>query len=135
MIVQILRCLPALAILVTSCVLSSLPTIEAMPGFWNADKLVHIVCFGGLAFWVAFGMSRPVVRWRGGLNGLWLWVLPVLFVAAYGAIDEFHQSFTPGRSCSALDWCADVAGAMLGSWVHLVVLKAWRGWRRFGGVE
>lgn len=132
---QILRCIPALAILITSCVLSSRPTIEMMPGFWNADKLVHIVCFGGLAFWVAFGMAHPVCQWRKGLNGLWLWVLPVAFVAVYGAIDEFHQSFTPGRSCSALDWCADVVGACLGSYAHLLILKVWRGWRRFAGVE
>lgn len=135
---QILRLIPAVAILVTSCVLSSMPTIEAMPSFWNADKLVHIVCFGGLAFWVAFGLCRPVCSWRKRLNGFWLWIVPLAFVAVYGVVDEFHQSFTPGRSCSALDWGADVVGATLGSAAHMALVLGncafSRVWRRLAGV-
>lgn len=135
---QILRLVPAAAILATSCVLSSLPRIEAMPTFWNADKLVHLVCFGGLAFWLAFGFCRPVARWRPG-NRVWLWLAPVLFVAVYGAVDEIHQSFTPGRSCSLFDWCADVTGSMLGSYAHLLLVSGSgaiaRLWRRFAGLD
>ncbi len=120
-----------------SCYLSSLPTIEMMPSFWNADKLVHLICFGGLTFWMAFGTSGIVSSkpWGGKLR---LWLVPVIVVAVYGCLDEFHQSFTPGRSCSALDWCADVAGAALGSLAHLLVVcskcgfSAW--WRRLAGV-
>ena len=33
----------------------------------------------------------------------------------YACFDEIHQSFTPGRSCSVWDWCADTLGAIIGS--------------------
>ncbi len=108
-----------------------------MPSFWNADKLVHLICFGGLTFWVAFGCSGLVCAKSWG-NRLWLWLIPVIVVAVYGGLDEFHQSFTPGRSCSVFDWLADVAGASLGSLAHLLVVcsgcafSAW--WRRLAGV-
>ncbi len=134
--IQALRAVPAVLIMLTSIYLSSLPKIEAMPAFWNADKLVHLVCFGGFAFWVAFAMSAPLARRR--LTRA-LWLAPVLFIAAYGAVDEFHQSFTPGRSCSVPDWCADAVGGAIGSYAHgLLLFSKWRVgryWRAFAGVE
>lgn len=32
----------------------------------------------------------------------------------YGALDEWHQSFVPGRTPDATDWLADVAGVIAG---------------------
>ena len=37
----------------------------------------------------------------------------VIFALLYGASDEFHQSFVPGRTASAIDIVADVLGAIL----------------------
>lgn len=34
--------------------------------------------------------------------------------ALYGAADEWHQSFVPGRVSSLGDWSADVLGVVLG---------------------
>jgi VanZ family protein len=34
--------------------------------------------------------------------------------AGYGALDEWHQSFVPGRDANLGDWMADVVGVMLG---------------------
>lgn len=87
-----------------------------MPGFWNADKLVHCICFAGLAFWVAFGVwTHLPTKWRIAL--------PIAIVSVYGIIDEIHQSFTPGRETSVFDWCADTIGAIIGSVVFLYVCK------------
>jgi VanZ family protein len=77
--------------------------------FW--DKLVHFVCFAGLTgswtFWF------PLESWkRHSLRNL---LLCIVGVAVYGALDEWHQSFTPGRDMSVYDWLADVAGAVIGS--------------------
>ncbi len=91
-----------------------------MPTFWNADKLVHGICFAGLAFWVAFAVGTE-------LPPLWRIALPMIIVSAWGIADEIHQSFTPGRDSSVLDWCADTLGATVGSLVFFYLCKgiAW----------
>lgn len=40
-------------------------------------------------------------------------IVTVILCAIYGAIDEWHQSFVPGRHASALDWISDVVGGLL----------------------
>ncbi len=72
----------------------------AGPGFVGGDKLAHFFAFGA----VATGAVRLVDRRRA------VWV--VLAVSLYGASDEWHQSFTAGRSVEVADWVADTLGAM-----------------------
>lgn len=103
-----IRWIPAFCILCVSWYLSGLEKIEQMPDFWNADKLVHCICFAGLAFWLAFGFGRNHSKKARFL-------FPILFIAVYAVIDEIHQGFTPGRQCSFFDWCADMIRAVAGS--------------------
>ena len=42
-------------------------------------------------------------------------VLAAVLAAAYGAADEFHQSFVPGRSAELRDVLADALGAAAGA--------------------
>ncbi len=44
-------------------------------------------------------------------------VAAALLAAAYGAIDEVHQSFVAGRSSTVADAVADAVGAVIGAWV------------------
>jgi VanZ family protein len=37
----------------------------------------------------------------------------VLLVSLFGLTDEWHQSFTPGRTVEVADWAADTFGAMV----------------------
>ena len=46
--------------------------------------------------------------------------------AAYGASDEFHQYFVPGRDCSGFDLLADIAGSAAGIYVFTRMLRAFR---------
>ena len=74
------------------------------------DKVAHASIFGALAFCLELALrsSRhdlPMYR-----RHFWIF----LGVALFGLSDEWHQSFVPGRDCSALDWLADVTGAALG---------------------
>ena len=111
-----LKWLPALLIFMISFYLSSQPIIQKMPSFPFADKIVHFICFGGLAFWVAFGCNISGFR----LKEI---ILPSFIVSFYGIIDEIHQSFTPGRSSTVSDWIADTLGAILGSFAFFLLIK------------
>jgi hypothetical protein len=66
------------------------------------DKLVHLLVYGLLG----------VLCCRLGRSPRSA-VLAVLVVSAYGATDEWHQSFVPSRSAEAADWVADTLGAAL----------------------
>ena len=83
----------------------------AGPDVVNFDKVVHFSVFGLLATLVlrATGANR--------------WWLALVIVSVFGATDELHQSFTPGRSMDYHDWIADTLGAVLA--VTLYVKWPW----------
>jgi len=110
-----------LALLCWACgilVLSSL-TPQELPDvafvFW--DKANHFVAYalGGWLAASALRVSGTVARIAGGLT------LAVIIVAAFGALDELLQTFTPGRSGGdVFDWTADVLGAVAGALISLL---------------
>ena len=69
------------------------------------DKLGHLLLYGVLGAALA-----RVRRLQPFIPSLALVVLGAL----YGASDEFHQSFVPGREVSILDWAADLCGVAAG---------------------
>lgn len=79
--------------------------------FTFQDKILHFGAYFIMAVfaWLAFRHWRVSSRWLA-------WTV-VLFCSLYGASDEFHQSFVPGRSPSVLDWLADSSGAALSSYL------------------
>ena len=77
--------------------------------FPHADKLVHAGIFAVLAGLTARGILS---LGQGGRRALGV---AVLAASLYGAIDEWHQSFVPGRDPDPVDWAADTAGALLGA--------------------
>lgn len=113
MIKKVLKWLPALFVACCNIYLSSQEHIKQMPTFWNADKVVHFFCFAGFSFWVAFACNIKSYK------KVWL---PTLIISLWAVTDEIHQSFTPGRESSALDWFADTAGAFLGAVVFVFVV-------------
>jgi VanZ family protein len=50
-------------------------------------------------------------------------VASLLLATAYGATDEFHQLFVPGRTADLLDLCADFTGSSAAAF--LVVSGSW----------
>ena len=90
--------------------------IAAPPGIPSVDKLGHFLVFGLLA--------SLVVRSPGGRV---VWPLcAVTLVSFFGISDEFHQSFTPGRSVEFTDWVADTLGAALA----VTLYANWGAYRR-----
>jgi VanZ family protein len=46
-----------------------------------------------------------------------------VIASAFGATDEVHQSFVPGRNADVADWVADTLGAAVGALVATVALR------------
>ena len=62
------------------------------------------------------------------VNALSKWAPAVAcgLASLYGITDEFHQIFTPGRSCDPMDWLVDTIAAGIGALACYFALKAWR---------
>ncbi len=96
--------------------LSSMSSLPAPPGGMT-DKHAHFVTYGALGALVVWGLTD-----RSPARTTWtVAVAAVALAAVYGASDEWHQSFVPGREVSVLDWAADTAGAGLAA----AALRAW----------
>lgn len=74
----------------------------------NIQNLLHIPVFGVLA-WLWYRAFRGE-GWRPRYPA----VAALLITVAYGFLDEWHQSFVPGRYGSFTDIALDTAGAVLG---------------------
>jgi VanZ family protein len=82
--------------------------VDRVPG---GDKTAHLCEYAVLGFLLA----RALRRSRPSLGGGAVVALAALLGAAYGASDEFHQSFVPERTASLGDLAADGTGALLGA--------------------
>ena len=100
-----------IAVLIFSA--SSRSTV-AGPRIPNFDKVVHFSVYGLL--------GTLACRAIAGRRGAW-WALIV--VSAYGATDEWHQYFVPGRSTELADWVADTAGAA----IAILMYRRWTAYR------
>jgi len=103
-----LRAMPLLLWCLLIYFLSSRQSVPVSYLFEHEDKLFHACGYavmGGLFwFWVR---GYPNVQARAAAAA------GLLFCSLYGASDEWHQSFVPGRDVAAGDWLADTLGAAL----------------------
>jgi VanZ family protein len=78
------------------------------------DKVVHFTMYGVFAGLITLSLRQQRALLR-------LLFVAVLAVSAFGAADEWHQQFIPGRSVDVKDWMADslggVAGVLAGSFL------------------
>jgi VanZ family protein len=85
------------------------------------DVVLHTAEFSVLTVLLVNALSGAVaVRHRAGA----LWAA-LLFGVVYAVIDEFHQSFVPGRDASVRDSAVDIAATGL----TVLSLGTWS-WRR-----
>ncbi|BFH76533.1 VanZ family protein [Thermus thermophilus] len=70
-----------------------------LPHPW--DKAAHFLAYLVLGLLLRLGL--------GGFS------LAFLFASLYGVVDEWHQSFVPGREAFGLDLLADFLGAWVGA--------------------
>jgi VanZ family protein len=115
---KIILKLPALLIAAAIWVLSSQSSLPQPKGIFGFDKIEHFIAYAVLAaavgLWFSWDSAGvPARRWKS--RGWAYFFLIAGIAAAYGAIDEIHQSFVPGRDCNIWDWAADAAGALAGA--------------------
>jgi VanZ family protein len=77
-----------------------------------SDKLLHGVEYAALGVLLCRALRGERFAWRLCV------VLAVVLASAYGASDEWHQSFVPERNSDVLDWITDTVGGALGSIVY-----------------
>ena len=97
-------------------VLSSQSSLPDPPGGFT-NKHAHSVTYGVLVALLVWGLTD-----RSPARMTWATAaVAVALAALYGASDEWHQSFVPGREASALDLAADVSGAAMAA----IAVRAW----------
>jgi VanZ family protein len=117
---SIFKMVPLALVVGTIFFLSHQPSSELysfdVPGI---DKVAHLTIFGILAATVLYAIPGKI---KGGYR-----VPVVCFTVAmcffYGVIDEYHQSFIPGRYPSGYDLLADVIGAILVASLWLIMVS------------
>ena len=93
---------------------ASEPSTRFGPEIPHFDKVLHFCYFaaGGSLLAAYSGLRWPALS-RGKL------LLGVALVCSViGRLDEYHQSFVPGRSGNDTgDWLADTLGGLFGAWL------------------
>lgn len=107
---------------------SSMPLPPTAEAGVLSNKILHVVEYAGLGLLVAraakkHGLENPSLR---------LVVLAFVFAFAYGASDEIHQFFVPGRHMAFTDALLDSFGGLIGGTINVVAsrlggrrLRAW----------
>jgi VanZ family protein len=108
---KVIDTLPALLVAVVIWILSSQSTLPQPKGILGIDKVQHLAAYAVLAFCIGFRISSAGWKRRPAF----FFFLTAVLASAYGAVDEFHQSFVPGRDASVWDWIADALGAVIGA--------------------
>ena len=114
--------LPVLAYLGVVFWLSSIPHLHPPVQFPNADKVCHLIEYGGLGVLLARALRRTTgLRWPAAVA-----VATIALGSLTGAADERSQLHVPGRVCDVYDWMADTVGAALGPLIYAGFLRI--GW-------
>lgn len=94
---------------------------------WS-DKIIHTIAYTVMML-AAFRATRAFAGLRSTGAAI---IAAAIFTLLYGASDEFHQLFVPGRSCDIADWFADTTGAAIGALIVLATVRRTIGRFLFG---
>ena len=98
---------------------TSLPA-EAVPVQTSKiDKVLHFSIYTVFAYLLTRQFLYSMPRWKAA-------AFAVVFAVVFGALDEWHQKFIPGRSTELADWNADSLGAVVGAVAGVAFIRRWR---------
>ena len=108
---------PTLALAALIWWLSSRSQPLGVPLTHPLDWILHFASYAALGYCAGRATGSFAVAW--------------VLAAWFGAFDEVHQAFVPGREAGITDWWFDLLGAALGS--YLATLKLRRSRQRESG--
>jgi VanZ family protein len=97
--------------------LSSQSNLPSPAKFEGVDKFEHTIFFaaGGMCFLLGLRLAGFAKTTQTAI------LLTMLFCAGVGGFDEWHQTYTPGRSGGDVwDWSADTLGGFIGAVLALI---------------
>jgi VanZ family protein len=86
-------------------------------GLLSRDELLHAGAFAVLGGLVGAALAASRLGTARAV------ALAAVLAAAYGATDEWHQAYVPGRTPDPADLAADAAGAIAGAAAAVLALR------------
>lgn len=81
--------------------------MEGLPSINHIDKVAHFVVY--FLFSASLIWSLKSTKFAGNAS---IYILGAVIATAYGAFEEVHQSFVPGRYSEVMDGVANAIGAI-----------------------
>ena len=85
--------------------------VQSVPAIAISDKINHLLAYfllSVLLYLTLIFQRRSIFLFNNAAFAT------IIIASVYGALDEIHQMFIPGRFAEFLDWLADAGGAVLG---------------------
>lgn len=86
---------------------SSFPVHLTQNQYQYVSSLVHIFLYIILTFLIANALTTAKVKFKHALLNAFI------ITVIYGALDEWHQAFVPGREARLSDWLLDIVGSLV----------------------
>ena len=115
----ILVYIPLIVYWIALLVGTSLPSVS-VPSVAFGDKITHLMAFLILSILLSLTLlyqnKNELLKSKHTVSAF-------IIVSIYGALDEIHQGFIPGRSQDIFDWLADTIGALAGVFLLLYLIR------------
>ena len=98
---------------------TSIP-VDRLPSVGLSDKINHFAAYFLLAVLLYLTL---IYQRKSRLLFEKAPIATIVISLLYGAIDELHQIFIPGRSAEFMDWAADLLGASMGVLLVTFLIK------------
>jgi VanZ family protein len=117
---NILRKIPAIFVMATLFMLSTLPGNDPLLNSIHlGDKIEHFIAYFVLG--ITFCIWIPSKNWFS--KPIVYGVIVIVLCTLFGASDEYHQAFVPGRSSDLYDLAVDFSASVIAVFMYFLFLK------------
>ena len=110
---------PVFFFCLTIFIQSSFPTVEELPRFPYADKLIHFAVYAVLGFLFIRGLRNS--RFKD--DDSFIVMTSILLTGLYGLSDELHQHYVLYRTADIWDGVFDFLGGIFGVYTYEILSR------------